>query len=35
MANIEKYKDRLKELNRIAIQQMMVLDEVETKKLLK
>ncbi len=32
---IEKYKDRLKELNRIAIQQMMVLEEVETKKLLK
>ena len=27
--------DRLKELNRIAIQQMMVLEEVETKKLLK
>ena len=32
---IEKYKDRIKELNRIAIQQMMVLEEVETKKLLK
>ena len=32
---IEKYKVRLKELNRIAIQQMMVLEEVENKKLLK
>ena len=31
----EKHKDRLKELNRIAIQQMMVLEEVENRKLLK